>query len=425
MSATPFALPRDLLARYDQAGPRYTSYPTAPEWGSDFGPAEAVASLQANAVERAETPLSLYVHIPFCAKLCYYCGCNIHLTRDDALAERYLAALDREIGAIAQYVDTRRSVVQLHWGGGTPTHLDPDQIRRLFESLTRRFRLAADAEISIEVHPSVTTGEQLRTLADLGFNRISMGVQDFDPVVQKAVNRIQPYELTRDLVDLARELSFSSVNLDLMYGLPHQTLERFADTLGKTMAIRPDRIALFNYAHLPNLFPHQKALTDLPDPELKLTLLEQAISTFLAHGYRYIGLDHFALPENELVRALEDQTLRRNFMGYTTCAETDMLAFGMSAISELAGAYTQNQRKVPEYLAAVEAGNLPVVRGLALSADDKLRKDVIFDLACLGRVDKKRIETRHGISFDQVFAPELAELAPLAADGLVALLPDR
>ena len=421
----PFSVPRDLLDRYNQAGPRYTSYPTVPEWSAGFGPEETFAALDANREQRAGVPLSLYVHVPFCSKLCYYCGCNIHLARDHALVDRYLDAVDREVGTIAEHVGGQRPVVQLHWGGGTPTHLDPDQIRRLFGSLTRRFDLAPDAEVSIEVHPAVTTPTQMETLAELGFNRISMGVQDFDPEVQKAVHRIQPFEMTRDLVELSRRLGFVSVNLDLMYGLPHQSPERFAATLEKTMAIRPDRIALFNYAHLPALYRHQRALKDLPGPELKLALLETAVDTFLAHGYRYIGLDHFALPDNELVRAVEDRTLRRNFMGYTTCADSDLLAFGMSAISELAGAYFQNQRKLVDYLADVESGRLPVVRGMNLSADDQLRRDVIFSLACLGSVDKARIAEHHGISFDTTFAGELAALEPMAADGLLDLRDDR
>lgn len=425
MSSQGFEIPRDLLDRYNQAGPRYTSYPTAPEWSGEFKAEATIAALAANRADRADKPLSLYVHVPFCAKLCYYCGCNIHLTRDDALVERYLSAVDREIAAIARHVDLLRPVVQLHWGGGTPTHLTPDQLRRLFGSIVSRFQLAPGAEVSLEVHPAVTTADQMETLADLGFNRISMGVQDFDPVVQKAVNRIQPFDLTHDLVKLARKLGFQSVNLDLMYGLPHQTLERFADTLAKTMTIRPDRLALFNYAHLPAIFPHQKAFKDLPGPDLKLALLESAISGFLAHGYRYIGFDHFALPENELVRALEDRSLRRNFMGYTTCADSDLLAFGMSAISELAGAYYQNERKLDDYLAAVETRELPVVRGMNLSADDRLRRDVIFDLACLGVADKALIGGKHGIDFDRSFAAELEQLAPMAADGLVALHPDR
>ena len=417
-------IPRDLVDKYDQPGPRYTSYPTVPEWSADFGPADVASALAANAQDRAGVPLSLYIHVPFCAKLCYYCGCNIHLTRDDALVERYIAAVDREVGRIADMVDTGRPVVQIHWGGGTPTHLNPDQLTRLYGTLVRRFRVAAEAEISLEVHPNVTGSEQMETLASLGFNRVSMGVQDFDPAVQKAVNRLQPYEVTRDLVEIARRLNFQSVNLDLMYGLPLQTLEGFRDTLGKVGAIRPDRVALFNYAHLPAMFPHQKAFRELPDRELKLDLFELAIDYFVGQGYQYIGMDHFALPENELSRARQDRTLRRNFMGYTTCADSDLLSFGMSAISDLDGAFYQNERKLPGYFEAVEAGNLPTIRGMTLSAEDKLRRDVIYTLACHGHLDKRKVETRHGVSFDQHFAAELDDLRGMERDRLVRLDPE-
>ncbi len=423
--ATEFTVPRDLVAKYDVPGPRYTSYPTVPEWSGDYAAADAYASLDTNAQARKGVPLSLYVHVPFCSKLCYYCGCNIHLTRDDALVERYLQAIATEVALIAEHVDTSRPVVQIHWGGGTPTHLNPRQIETLFGILTGRFKLAPGAEISLEVHPNVTTEAHMQALAGLGFNRISMGVQDFDPIVQQAVNRIQPYELTRDLVELARELAFQSVNLDLMYGLPHQTLVRFEDTLKKVGQIRPDRVALFNYAHLPSVYPHQKGFKELPTRDDKLDLFEQAIAFFTGQGYQYIGMDHFALPENELSRSRQDRTLRRNFMGYTTCADSDLLSFGMSAISDLDGAFYQNERKLPAYFDAIEAGRLPVIRGMDLSEDDKLRRDVIYTLACHGWLDKAAVSRRHGASFDDAFAGELRDLRPLAADGLVALEPDH
>lgn len=421
--ATEFTVPRDLVWKYDVPGPRYTSYPTVPEWSAEYAAGDAIASLQANAAQRRGVPLSLYVHVPFCTKLCYYCGCNIHLTRDDALVERYLDAVATELALVAEHVDGARRIVQIHWGGGTPTHLNPRQIERLFGILTGRFGLAADAEISLEVHPNVTTPDHMRTLASLGFNRISMGVQDFDPTVQQAIHRIQPFELTRDLVDLARELKFQSVNLDLMYGLPHQTAPRFADTLEKVGRIRPDRVALFNYAHLPSVYPHQKAFKELPTRDQKLDLFELAIAYFTGQGYQYIGMDHFALPENELSRARADRTLRRNFMGYTTCADSDLLSLGMSAISDLDGAFYQNERKLPGYFEALDAGRLPVIRGMDVSPDDKLRREVIYTLACHGWLDKEAVAARHGIAFDTHFAPELADLRPLAQDGLVALEP--
>lgn len=422
--AAEFKVPRELLAKYEQAGPRYTSYPTVPEWSAAFGEAETREAIRDNGRERAGFPLSLYIHIPFCAKLCFYCGCNIHLTRDEALVERYINALDREIGSVADQIGTKRPVVQIHWGGGTPTHLDPDQLERVYHLLSSRFKLAKAAEVSLEVHPAVTSDAQLERLAKLGFNRISMGVQDFDPVVQRAVNRIQPYEATHDLVSKSRELGFQSVNLDLMYGLPFQTLVGFEITLAKVMKIRPDRIALFNYAHLPALFPHQKGFKELPDAALKLDLLEQAIATFMRHGYQYIGMDHFALPENELARAKIDQSLRRNFMGYTTCADSDLFSFGMSAISDLDGAFFQNERKLEGYFEAIEAGRMPVCKGMILSADDKLRRDVIYTLICHGYLDKRAIAARHAIDFDATFATELAELGTMRDDRLITLTPD-
>ncbi|MEB3299477.1 MAG: oxygen-independent coproporphyrinogen III oxidase [Candidatus Sericytochromatia bacterium] len=417
--ASPYRVPRDLLERYAQSGPRYTSYPTAPEWSSDFGPDGAREALARNSVERAGVPLSLYVHIPFCEKLCFYCGCNIQLNKDRERVKSYLDAVEREVEAVAAQVDTARPVVQLHWGGGTPTHLLPEEIERLHGMLFRHFRLAEGAEVSLEVHPNVTTSAQVETLARLGFNRISMGVQDFDPVVQKAVNRLQSFELTRDLVELCRAQGFISVNLDLMYGLPEQTWDGFVRTLDQVLTIAPDRLALFHYAHLPSVFSHQRNLKNLPDSDLKLRLFERAIDTFVAEGMTYIGMDHFARPDNELSRAREDGSLRRNFMGYTTCADSDLLSFGMSAISDLEGAYYQNQRTLSDYMQAMTAGTSPAAKGMHLSADDRLRRDVINTIIGHGRLDKARIEARHGIRFHEAFALEWEELAVHEADGLV------
>jgi len=422
--ASAFRVPRDLLERYAQSGPRYTSYPTAPEWSADFGPEGGREALRTNATARAGMPLSLYVHIPFCEKLCFYCGCNIQLNKDRARVTAYLDALEREVAWVAAQVDTSRPVVQLHWGGGTPTHLQPDEIERLFGILTGTFRIAPGAEVSLEVHPNVTTRAHVETLAKLGFNRISMGVQDFDPVVQKAVNRLQSFELTRDLVAMCREQGFLSVNLDLMYGLPEQTWDGFVKTMEQVLAIAPDRLALFHYAHLPSVFPHQRNLKNLPDSDLKLRLFERAIDTFVDAGMAYIGMDHFARPDNELTHARKDGSLRRNFMGYTTCADSDLLSFGMSAISDLDGAYYQNQRTLAAYMTAMEGLDGPVAKGMHLSADDRLRRDVINTLIGHGRIHKARIEARHSISFDAVFAAEWAELAVFEADGLVSRLPE-
>lgn len=423
-----YKVPRDLLDKYNTAGPRYTSYPTAPEWQDGWGDAEGFAVLAQNNAQRADTALSLYVHLPFCHRLCFFCGCNMLVTQKQDLVSGYLDALEQEIDRVAREIDhARRPVVQIHWGGGTPTYLKPDQLERVYHALTSRFRLAEGAEVSLELHPAVTSDEQLVTLKRIGFNRVSMGIQDFDPKVQEAVNRPQPYEVTRDLIARCRELGFESVNTDLMYGLPHQSLDGFTATLDKVLGIRPDRIALFNYAHVPWLKKHMEAIKteDLPTPEEKLRIFEMAIGRLLDVGYRYIGMDHFALPEDELSRAQEARTLRRNFMGYTTCADSDLIAFGASSISDMDRAYTQNERNVHAYIKALKERELATMRGMRLSDDDRLRRDVINDLFCNLYVDKQAIGAKHGVAFDTYFAKELAALAPLAADGLVEVASDH
>lgn len=425
-SPNPYLVPRDLLDKYNTAGPRYTSYPTAPEWRDDVTVEEAWAIIDANNKERAEVPLSLYVHVPFCHKLCYYCGCNMLVTKKQGLVEQYLEAVITEIGRVAEHIDRqKRKVAQIHWGGGTPTYLNPEQLTRLFTAITDHFDLLPDAEVSLELHPPVTTFEQLETLRKLGFNRVSMGIQDFDPEVQEAVNRIQPYEQTRDLIAKCRELGFYSVNTDLMYGLPFQTLEKFKKTLGLVETLRPDRIALFNYAHVPWLKKHMAMIKEhtLPKPNEKLDIFEHAIGELLRQGYRYIGMDHFALPENELAIAQADKTLQRNFMGYTTCADSDLYAFGVSSIGDLDRAYLQNERVVAKYIELMKEQELPVKRGMTLSDDDRLRREVINRLFCVLMVDKQAVEKEFGITFDTYFATELEELKPLAEDGLVVLEP--
>ncbi len=423
--AADYLVPRDILARYDVAGPRYTSYPTAPEWRADFGEAAAFAAIAANNQERAGVPLSLYVHVPFCHKLCFFCGCNMLVTKKQDLVAKYLDAIEAEIARVAARLDPTREVVQIHWGGGTPTYLDPAQLERLFGALARHFKIRPDAEISLELHPAVTSFEQLATLRRLGFNRVSMGIQDFDEKVQETVNRIQPYEVTRDLIAECRRLGFLSVNTDLMYGLPHQTVEGFRATLAKVETLRPDRIALFNYAHVPWLKKHQSVFKEewLPAPATKLEVFELAIRNLLGQGYRYIGMDHFAQPTDELTIAQADGSLRRNFMGYTTCADSDLYAFGPSSIADLDRAYLQNERNVNAYIELVGKQELPVVRGMDLTDDDRLRREVINRLFCLLRVDKADVGARFGIDFDTYFADALAALAPCAADGLVVLEP--
>ena len=427
MSTSSYFLPREILDRFDTSGPRYTSYPTSPEWSENFPVSDALRLIEENQQSRSNQELSLYVHVPFCHKLCWYCGCNMVVTRRQDIVERYLDAVIREITEVAGRIDPRREVVQIHWGGGTPTFLSPQQLARLFHALTKHFRLALDAEISIEVHPPVTTFEQLETLAALGFTRLSLGIQDFDANVQAAVNRIQPFEQTAALIECARSLGFISINTDLMYGLPRQTVFGFTRTLALVEQLKPDRLALFNYAHVPWLKPHQKLikLADLPSREDKVTLLELAVNTLIDRGYRYIGLDHFALPSSELAIAQERRTLRRNFMGYTTCADSDVYAFGVSSISDLDSAYLQNAREVDEYIALSEVQTPPVRRGIVLSADDRLRREVINQIACQGRIDKVAIGRRYGIDFDRYFGAALARLQCFAECGIVTLSSDE
>jgi oxygen-independent coproporphyrinogen-3 oxidase len=427
-SSNDYLVPRDILDKYNTAGPRYTSYPTAPEWRDGVRKDEAIAIIDANNAERADVPLSIYVHLPFCHKLCYYCGCNMMVTKKQDLVERYMTAVITEIDHVARRIDRkRRPVVQIHWGGGTPTFLNPEQLTRLFTAITDRFDLAPEAEVSLELHPPVTSFEQLETLKKLGFNRVSMGIQDFDPDVQQAVNRIQPYEQTRDLIAKCRELGFISVNTDLMYGLPFQTLEKFKETLKKVETLRPDRIALFNYAHVPWLKKHMEMIKEetLPKADEKLDIFEFAIGDMLRQGYRYVGMDHFALPDNELATSQADRTLRRNFMGYTTCADSDLYAFGVSSIGDLDRAYLQNTKNVNDYIETMKTEELAVKRGMVLSDDDRLRREVINRLFCILVVEKAVIERQFGIEFDTYFASELAALAPLAEDGLVVLTPEE
>ena len=408
---------RSLLESYgSEPVPRYTSYPPANRWGESMSEGDA-----REALSRCERPLSLYVHVPFCRKLCFYCGCNMLVTRNAALVEQYLRALEMEVELLASLLPRIPDVVQLHLGGGTPTYLEPAQLTRLVQTLRKHFRWNPGAEASIEVHPPVTTAEQMRTLAALGFNRVSMGVQDFDPVVQNRVNRIQPWEQTRDLVQTCRDLGFVSINVDLMYGLPQQTVDGFMRTLDRIEELRPDRIALFGYAHVPSLKKRQGQFKpeELPSAELRLALFEKSLARLQAAGYQYIGLDHFALPDDELCQARANGTLRRNFMGYTTCAETDVLAFGPSAISDIGGAYLQNEREVHRWAKRLEDGGLAVSRGHWLSFEDGARRDVIAQLFCQLEVDFDVVARRYPGVFDAGFQREWSALERLERDGLV------
>jgi oxygen-independent coproporphyrinogen III oxidase len=407
-----------LLERYgSEPVPRYTSYPPANRWSETLSEADIRETL----AHSGDRPLSLYVHVPFCRKLCLYCGCNMLVTRNSALVERYLRALELEVERFANLLPRVPEVVQLHLGGGTPTYLDPAQLTRLVKTLRRRFDWKPGTEASIEVHPPVTTVEQIGTLAALGFNRVSMGVQDFDPVVQARVNRIQPWEQTRDLVRSCRDLGFVSVNVDLMYGLPLQTVDGFMRTLDRIEELRPDRIALFGYAHVPSLKKRQGQFKpeELPGPDLRLALFEKSMARLLAAGYRYIGLDHFALPGDELCQARENQSLRRNFMGYTTCADSDTLSFGPSAISDIGGAYLQNEREVHLWAKRLEDGSLAVSRGHRLSFEDGARRDLIMQLFCQLEVDLEACARRYPGAFEAGFQKEWAALERLERDGLV------
>ena len=429
MPQTALAFDADLLRRYDRPGPRYTSYPTAPQFRADFGEADLRAAAAASNGDPIPRRLSLYVHVPFCASPCFYCGCNRIITRDKARGEAYLARLFREIALAAQLFDRDREVIQLHFGGGTPNFLDPAQLREVVDTLRSQFRFsdAADRDISIELDPRFVNADHIAALAAAGFNRASFGVQDFDPEVQVAVNRIQSVEETRAVVDACRANGFRSVNIDLIYGLPRQTVAGFANTLDIVARMRPDRIAVYGYAHLPELFKPQRQINaaELPDAETRLQLLQLAIESLTAAGYVYIGMDHFALPDDELALAQERGGLHRNFMGYTTHADSDLVGLGVSAISHIGDSFSQNPRDLPSWQAALDEGRLPVFRGMRMDEDDQLRADLIQSLMCQGEVPTAALERRYDIDFADYFAAALAKLQPLVDDGLARIEPDR
>ena len=419
----------ELVARYDVAGPRYTSYPTAPQFHGAFGATELRAAARRSNEDPIPRPLSLYVHVPFCLSPCFYCGCTRIITRDRSKAGVYLDHLYREIELTAPLFDRDRPVSQLHFGGGTPNFLDAAQMAELLESLARNFAFSRDAtrEYGIELDPRHCDAAYVHMLAAHGFNRISVGIQDFDPEVQRAVNRIQSVEQTRAILDAARESGMRSVSVDLIYGLPLQTLEKFERTLQQVIALRPHRVACYAYAHLPERFKGQRQIdtADLPDAATRLALLGQTVRLLTAAGYRYIGMDHFALPDDELALAQDAGTLQRNFQGYSTHGDCDLIGLGMSSISHVGDTFSQNARDLIPYYAALDAGRLPVARGLQLSADDGIRADVIQRLMCHGEVDIAAFEARHCLDFGVYFVAELARLRALERDGLVALERNR
>ncbi|EEA02494.1 oxygen-independent coproporphyrinogen III oxidase [Burkholderia sp. H160] len=413
----------DLLARYSANGPRYTSYPTAPQFRETFDTADyrrAAADPGA-----ASTDLSLYFHIPFCDTVCFYCGCNKVVTKNRAHARPYLERLKREIGLQAASFDTRRPVSQLHWGGGTPTFLSHDEMAELVAATREHFQLLPDgeAEYSIEVDPREASPDTIALLRRLGFNRLSLGVQDFDPRVQQAINRIQPFEMTASVIQAARMHGFHSIGVDLIYGLPHQTVASFSRTLDTMLGLAPDRLSVFGYAHMPQIFKMQRQMdpATLPSSEQRLALLQRVVEQLTEAGYVYIGMDHFALPTDELARAQAQRTLHRNFQGYSTRAECDLIGFGASSIGKVGDVYAQNARELPAYTDAIDAGRLAIARGIRLSADDSLRRDVITQLMCNLELRFDEFETAYGIRFADTFAPELARLRAFEDDGLISL----
>lgn len=419
----------DLISRYDVAGPRYTSYPTAKQFVSPFDPVRYLEEVLFSNDDPIPSELSLYLHIPFCTNPCFYCGCTRLITRDVEKIARYLERLIYEAGLQGRLFDRDRMVRQLHLGGGTPTQLDDKQLAGLMGGLRKAFHFGAEQtlESSIEVDPRTVTPTRMQALADLGFNRVSFGIQDFDASVQEAVNRSQSVGQCLAVMAAAKSSGFKSVAVDLIYGLPRQTLEGFGTTLDTVVSARPGRVAVYGYAHMPQLFKAQRQIiaAELPGPKLRLELLAKAVEALTGAGYEYIGMDHFALPEDELAKAKRIGKLQRNFQGYSTLAGLDLVGLGLSAIGRVGRVYVQNAKTLNEYYGALDQGRLPVMAGLAMSDDDRVRADVINRLMCYDEVRFAEVEHSHHIDFIEYFRPELARLQEQAKDGLVALETDR
>jgi oxygen-independent coproporphyrinogen III oxidase len=415
----------ELLRRFDVSGPRYTSYPTADRFVEAFTAGDYIQALSMRRAGAAGTslPLSLYVHVPFCESLCYYCACNKIITKHHDRATPYLRYLSREVDLHTEHIGLGQTVSQLHLGGGTPTFLSDDELRELMAMFKRSFTLAPGGEYSIEVDPRTVDAKRLDTLKELGFNRLSFGVQDFDPAVQKAVHRVQPAEQVFALVAAARERGFESVNVDLIYGLPRQSPESFDRTLAQVTQLRPDRIALYAYAHLPERFKPQRriATVELPGGPAKVSMLARSMAAFMAAGYVYVGMDHFALPDDALAVAKRQGRLHRNFQGYSTQPDCDLIGLGVSSIGRIGATYSQNAKTLEEYYDYLDHGRFPVVRGLALSRDDLVRRAVIMALMCQGQVLFESIELGHLIKFKSYFTPEMEALQGLSEQGLVTL----
>lgn len=412
----------DLIRRYDTAGPRYTSYPTAVAF-EPFTEDEYKAHAYMSNEDPIPLPLSLYFHIPFCDTVCFYCACNKIATKDRSLSDKYLKYLFREIEMQSKLYDRDRMVEQLHWGGGTPTFLNHEEMRALMEKIRQHFSLhiTDEGDYSIEIDPRSVTPETIGVLREIGFNRFSLGVQDVDEKVQVAVNRIQPIEQTRAVIEACRAYGAKSISVDLIYGLPFQTVESFRQTLDTIIELSPDRISVFNYAHMPNLFKPQRRIKEeeLPSPETKLQIMQLAVEHLTAAGYEYIGMDHFAKPDDELAIAQRNGTLHRNFQGYTTHADCDLVAMGVSSISSVAECYSQNAKTLDEYYAAIDSGHLPVIKGLTLDEDDVIRRYIIQQLACHFALDFGQVERFFNLDFADYFQRELEMLQALASDELL------
>ncbi len=415
----------ELLKKYDKPGPRYTSYPTAPEFRHDFTTVDYTDALT-RAGKNVDSPLSLYVHIPFCAQRCHFCGCTTVITHSEESVNKYLAALDIELTNISKHLGSRRQLLQLHWGGGTPTHLNVAQIEQLFRQITDRFSILPDAEVAIEVDPRVTSDQQIEKLRALGFNRLSMGIQDFTKVVQAAIGRWQTLNQSEALYRSCRALGYRGLNMDLIYGLPKQTVPDFARSIDHVIRMRPDRVAVYSYAYLPAQRSNQKLISPswLPTLEDKFRLFATAVDKFLDAGYIQIGMDHFALPDDELAIALSQQTLHRNFMGYTTKPAADMIGLGMSAIGDLAACYAQNISRIGSYHAAIEEKGLATYRGYHLSQDDLIRRRLITFLMCNFILPFDLIKREFGVDYFEYFRAEDAQLDQFITDGLLLRRPD-
>jgi oxygen-independent coproporphyrinogen-3 oxidase len=413
----------DLLTKYDLPLPRYTSYPPANQLTPDFNTEDFYAAIAIGNYKK--TPISLYCHIPFCETACYFCGCNTVITKRKEIAEPYLKYLTRDIEKTASLIDRNRTVNQLHWGGGTPNYLNLQQIEFLWNTLNRYFNIDRHAEISIEINPRYVDRNYIYILRSLGFNRISFGIQDFNPKVQEAINRVQPEGMLFEVMDSIRGAGFESVNVDLIYGLPYQTLDTFRDTIAKTIKLNPDRIAVFNFAYVPWMKPVQKNLPQeaLPSTSEKLAIFQMTIEELTNNGYVYIGMDHFAKPDDELAIAQNKGELHRNFQGYTTQPESELFGFGMTSISMLNDVYVHNQKRIQDYYKAIDGGNLPLERGVSLSLDDILRRTIIMELMCQFRLCQEEFEAKYHIGFDldfqDYFQAEIPQLKALEADGLV------